>query len=126
MQYTCTLISNDCKNDNFQMKKSNIFLNLSSLLVKRQNDNPSGLRLGEISPKREVNRHTIIRQYSKRNQGFRDDIPIPDSSGEEANFIGIFTSRGYLKVHRVLISAAPNLGNKIISRYSGFTFQTFI
>ena len=28
--------------------------------------------------------------------------------------------------HIVLISAVPNLGNKAICRYSGFTFQTFV
>ena len=46
--------------------------------------------------------------------------------GKEATFIGVFTSTGYLKGHRVLISAAPNLGNKVICRYPGFTFQTFV
>ena len=70
-------------------------------------------------------RHTLI-QFSRGNQGIREVIPIPDSSGDEAIFIGVFTSRGYLKGHKVLISAAPNLGNKVICRYSGFTFQTFI
>ena len=41
-------------------------------------------------------------------------------------FICVLTSSGYLKGHRVLISAAPNLGNKVICKNSGFTFQTFI
>ena len=33
-------------------------------------------------------------------------MPVTGSSGKDATFIGVFTSRGYLKGHRVLISAA--------------------
>ena len=39
-------------------------------------------------------------------------IPVPDSLGEEAILIDIFTGRGYLKGQGVLISATPSLGNK--------------
>ena len=37
--------------------------------------------------------------------------------------IDIFTGRGYLKGQGVLISATHSLGNKVICRYPGFTFQ---
>ena len=37
-------------------------------------------------------------------------IPVPDSLGKEAFFIGVFTSRGNLKDHWMLISATPVLG----------------
>ena len=39
--------------------------------------------------------------------------------------IDIFTGWGYLKGQGVLIPAKPSLGNKVICRYPGFTFQTF-
>ena len=51
---------------------------------------------------------------------------FPDSLGEEAILIDIFTDRGYLKGQGVLISATPSLGNKFICWYLGFTFQTFV
>ena len=59
---------------------------------------------------------------------FRDVIPVPDSLGEEATciLIDIFTGLGYLKGQGGLIPAPPCLGNKVISRYPGFTFQTFL
>ena len=74
-------------------------------------------------------RYTIIRQFSSGNQRIREVIQFPDSLGEDAIFIGVLTSRGYLKGHRVLISDAPKqrltLGIRS-SVSSGFTFQTFI
>ena len=74
----------------------NLNLNLNSLLVKRQIDNPSpGAVTGgnlSLALTREVNfRYAIIRQLSGRNQGFREVIPVPDSLGEEAIPIDIFT-----------------------------------
>ena len=101
-------------------------LNLNSLPVKCQNDNPSPGAVVPGSHKRSKLRHTIIRQFSRGNQRIREVIPIPDSSGKEPISIGVFTSRGYLKGHKVLISAGPNLGNKVICRYSLLTIQTFI
>ena len=93
--------------------------------MKRQIDNPSpgavtGGKLVPSSHKRSELRHTII--YHR----FREVIPVPDSLGEDAILIDIFTSRGYLKGQGVLISAVPSLGNKVICRYPGFTFQTFV
>ena len=41
-------------------------------------------------------------------------IPFPDSLGEEAVLIEIFTSRGYLNGQGVLISATHSLWNKVI------------
>ena len=53
-------------------------------------------------------------------------IPVPDSLGEEAIHIDIFTGLWYLKGQGVLIPATPSLENKVISRYLGFTFQFFV
>ena len=103
--------------------------------MKRQIDNPPTWAVTEggggghyLALTREVNlRHTIIRQFRGRNQRLRSEvIPVPDRLGEEDILIDIFTSSGYLKVQGVLISAAPSLGNKVICRYPGFTFQTFV
>ena len=44
----------------------------------------------------------------------------------EAIFIGVPTSRGYPIGHRVLISAAPNLGSKVICMYSGLTTKDLL
>ena len=43
--------------------------------------------------------------------------------GEEATFINICISNGSLKCHRVLISAMPSFGDKVICWYTGFTFK---
>ena len=69
-------------------------LNLNSLLVKRQIDNPSpgavtGGKLGPSSHKRGDLRYAIIRQFGGDKQGFREAIPVPDSLGEEAILIDI-------------------------------------
>ena len=59
-------------------------------------------------------RHTVILQFIRRTKRFREVIPVPDSLGEEAILIDIFTSRAYLKGKGVLISATPSLGEKVI------------
>ena len=49
------------------------------------------------------------------NQAIREDIPVLNNLRNEAIFIGVCTCKmclKCLKCHRVLISAAPNLGNK--------------
>ena len=51
---------------------------------------------------------------SADSQRFMEVIPFPDSLGEEAVLIEIFTSKGYLKGQGVLISATPSLWNKVI------------
>ena len=71
-------------------------------------------------------RYTIVLQFRGRKQGFREVIPIPDSLGEEAILIDIFTGGKNLEGQGMLISATPSLGNKVICRYPGFTFQTFV
>ena len=94
--------------------------------MKRQNDNTSpGLGRGRLVPsshKGSKFRDTIVRQFNRGDERIREDIPDPDSLGEEAFLVGIFTSRGNLKDHRVLISATPVLWDKVICRNSGFTF----
>ena len=83
-----------------------LYLNLNSLLVIRQNDNPSpGPVPGGNFPlafTKEMNLHTIFRLFRTGNQRITY-IPVPDSPRKEAIFIGIFTSRGYLQ---------PGLGAK--------------
>ena len=82
-----------------------------SLLVKRRNDNHSpGPVIRELVP--------------SSHQRSGEDIPIPDSLGEEATFINICISNGSLKCHRVLISTTPGFGVKIICWYTGFIFKT--
>ena len=44
----------------------------------------------------------------------------------EATFINICISNGSLKCHRVLVSATPSFGDKVICWYTGFTFKIFI
>ena len=59
-----------------------------------------GLWLGESVPsshKRGELRYAIIWQFRGRNQGSREVIPVPDSLGEEAILIDIFTGWRYLK-----------------------------
>ena len=73
---------------------------------------------------REVNLDTLSSDSSEEEIRLREVIPVPDSLGEEV--IDIFTSRGYLKGQGVLISVVPSLGNKVICRYAGSTFQTFV
>ena len=53
--------------------------------------------------------------------GFRAQTlhPVPDTSEEEAIPLDILSSREYLKGQCV-----PSLGNKVICRCPGFTFQT--
>ena len=55
-----------------------------------------------------------------------EDIPIPDSLGEEATLINLCISNGGLKCLWVLISTMPSFGKKVICWYTGFTFETFI
>ena len=63
------------------------YLNLNSLLVKRQIDNPSPgavTQWGELVPsshKRGELRYAIIRKFRGRNQEFREVISVPDSLG---------------------------------------------
>ena len=104
-----------------------------SLLVKRRNDNHSpGPVIRELVPtshQRSELSNTILCSFSRWDQrivGGGGDIPIPDSLGEEATFINICISNGSLKCHRVLISTAPNFGDKVICWYTGFSFKTFI
>ena len=70
-------------------------LNLNSLLVNRQINNPSpGAVTGKLVPsshKRGELRYAIILQFRGRNQGLGEVIPVPDSLGEEAILIDIFT-----------------------------------
>ena len=47
-------------------------------------------------------------------------IPVPDSLEKEAFLIDVFTSRGNLKGHLMLISATPDFGDKVSCRNSGF------
>ena len=111
-------------------------LKLNSLLVKRQIDNPLPGAVAWGKHKRGELRHTVNQQFRGRTQRLREAIPVPDSLGEEAILIGIFTSRGYVKGQGVLISAVTSLffffflvkwlRNKVICRYPGFTFQTFV
>ena len=65
-------------------------------------------------------RHAIIGHFSRENQTIREGIPVPDSLRKEATSLGVCTFVECLKYHRVLISAAPNLGNKVICRYPVF------
>ena len=58
---------------------------------------------------------------SRGNQRIGEFIQVPDSSRKEAIIYASLIAGGYLK-----ISAAPNLGNKVICRYPGFKFQTFV
>ena len=46
----------------------------------------------------------------RRSSAIREVIPVPDSLGKEAKFIGVCTRRGHLKCNRVLISA-PGFGD---------------
>ena len=68
-------------------------LNLNSLLVKRQIYNPSpGAVTGgnwSLALTREVNLDTLSSDSSE--EGFREVIPVPDSLGEEAIHVDIFT-----------------------------------
>ena len=69
-----------------------------------------------------------------KKKKFPTDRPIPEKQGRvrgnknifKVGLIDIFTRRGYLKGQGVLISAAPSLGDKVICRHPGFTFQTII
>ena len=109
-------------------------LNLNSLPVKRQIDNPSpgavtGGKSVFLALTREVNLDTLSFDSSEEEVRDWEVIPVPDTSdslGEDAILIDIFTSRGYSKGQGVLISGAPILGNKVFCRYPGFTFQTFV
>ena len=87
-------------------------LNLNSLLVKHQSESLSLIR--------EVNLDT--QSFDNSEEEIRDSGRSFQS--KEAIPTGVFTSRGYLKGHRVLIFAEPCLWNKVICRYPGFTFQT--
>ena len=101
-----------------------------SLLVKCQNDNHSpGPVIRELVPsshQRSELSNTILCIVSRWDQRIGEGIPIPDSLGEEATFINICISNGSLKCHRVLISTMPSFGDKVICRYTGFTYKTFI
>ena len=89
-------------------------LNLNSLLVTRQKDNPSpririrmvywrnakmtiphqGLGRGRLVPsshKGSKFRYSIVRQFGRGDERIREDIPVPDSLGKEAFLVGIFT-----------------------------------
>ena len=73
--------------------------------------------MGELVPgshKRGELRYTLFWQFRRKKQRFREVIPVPDSLGEEAILIYIFTSRGYMKGQGVLISAMPSFRNKVI------------
>ena len=104
---------------------------LNSLLVKRQIDNPSsGAVTGgnqSLALTREVDLDTLSSDSSEEE--IRDSGRSFQSLivwGEEVIFIDIFTGRGDLKGQGMLISVTPSLGNKVICRYPGFTFQTFV
>ena len=109
----------------------------NSLLVKRQNDNTSpGLgqeRLVPSSHKGSEFRYKVVRQFSGGDERIREVIPVPDSLGKDAFLICVFTNRGNLKSHWMLISAMPVFflfffffggggGDKVNYRNSGFTF----
>ena len=101
-----------------------------SLLVKRRNDNHSpGPVIRELVPsshQRSELRNTILCIFSGWDQRIGEDIPIPDSLGEEATFINICIGNGSLKCHRMLIPTTLSFGDKVICWYNGFTFKTFI
>ena len=101
-----------------------------NLLVKRRNDNHSpGPVIRELVPsfhQRSELSNTILCIFSWWDQRIGEDIPIPDSPGEEATFINICISNESLKCHRVLISTTPSFEDKVICWYTGFTFKTFI
>ena len=69
---------------------------------------------------RKVNlRQQSFNIFSRGNQRIRE--VIPNSLGKEAMLIGVCTSKGCLKCHRVLVSATYIFWNKVICRNSGFT-----
>ena len=87
------------------------------------------LWLGKLVPsshQRSESSNTILCNFSRWVQRIGEDIPIPDSLGEEVTFINICISNGDLKCLWVLISTTPSIGNKVLCWYTGFTFQTFI
>ena len=97
--------------------------------MKRQNDNSSsGAVTGgnkSLAVTREVNLDALSSDNSEEK--IREVIPVPDSPREGRSYsYRRLNSRGYQKGHGVLISAAPSLWNKVICRYPGFTFQTFV
>ena len=53
-------------------------------------------------------------------------LMMRDGGGGEATLINISIGYGDLICDRMIISAAPNQGDKVICLYSGFTFQTFV
>ena len=68
--------------------------------------------------------HTYIHTYGQAETKY---VPYFFKVGGITTFIYFYTSRGYLKCHRMLmISATPSLGDKGTCRYSDFTFQTFV
>ena len=96
-----------------------------SLLVKRRNDNhSSGPVIRELVPsshQRSELSNTILCTFSRWDQRIGEGMPIPVSPGQEATFINICISNVSLECHRVLISATPSFGDKVIFWYTGFT-----
>ena len=100
--------------------KSAVNLNLNRLLVKRQIDNPSsGALTGgnkSIALTREVHLDTLSSDSSE------EEIR---NSGRSFQSLIVWGKKLYYR-QGMLIPATPSLENKVICRYPGFTFQTFV
>ena len=89
------------------------------LLVTRQNDNhspgPGPGRLVPSSHQRSELSNTILGTFRRGDKRVWKCIPVPNGlGGGEATLINISVSNGNLICHRMIISAAPNQGDKVI------------
>ena len=84
--------------------------------MKRQNPSPGDVTGGNkyLALTREVN--LDMQSSDTAAEEIKEVIPVPDSLKKEATFIDVCTCKCCL-CQRVLISAAPYLGNKVICRY---------
>ena len=98
--------------------------NQNSLLVIRQIDNFSPGAVTGLALTRDGNFDTQSSDNLAEEIG--EDIPVSGGLRKETTFICFYTSRGYLKCHGMLISATSSLGDNVICRYAGSTFQTFV
>ena len=109
-----------------QTKYCPVCLNQNTLPVICQIDNYSSGAVtgGKLDPS--SHKRTSTHNHPIFQQRIREVTPVPDGLRKETTFICLYTSRGYLKCHGMLIYAMPSFGNKVICRYSCFTFQTFV
>ena len=85
------------------------------------------LRNGKLVPsscQRSKLSYFILCTYSGWDYRMWKGIPISNGLREEGSLVNISFSSGDLKCQRVMISAAPNWGNKVVCWNVGSTFKS--